>query len=67
MTKEERISWSNRVNIDMRKLIVPGTQILLLAGVKYSEFLDFSEFKVYDPMKGLKIGERLQYLKKKIG
>ena len=62
MSKSERILWSDSINSSLRKEITEGSSILVLAGQKYMEFLDMTGFKIYDPMKGLKVIERLAYL-----
>jgi cytoplasmic iron level regulating protein YaaA (DUF328/UPF0246 family) len=63
MSKNERIAWSQAVSLELNNEIPDGSCILLLAGTKYLEFLDLDKFKIYNPLKGLGIGRRLQYLK----
>lgn len=67
MSRNERISWSENVNLKFKQIIKPDDKILLLAGLKYYEFLDFiiPSSNVYNPLKNMPIGKRLQYLKNK--
>jgi len=65
MSKNERISWSENVNLKLEDIIKNDDKILLLAGSKYIEFLKFNvpSSNIYNPLKNMPIGKRLQYLK----
>ena len=62
----ERRLWATRVIPELGRVVRPGDRVLMLAGVKYREFLvdPLLEFgcSVDIPMKGMKIGEQLHWL-----
>jgi hypothetical protein len=64
MSKDEREIWSNQIVQELRPHCTPGDSIVILAGVKYWEFLlhALPDFHVEVPMKGLRIGEMLHWL-----
>ena len=63
---EERREWSNKVIKELRPHCSPGTSVVILAGKKYREFLlpalQERGCRVEVPMKGLRIGEQLEWL-----
>lgn len=65
MSRDERIQWSENVNLKLEDIIKNDDKILLLAGSKYIEFLKFNvpSSNIYNPLKNMPIGKRLQYLK----
>lgn len=68
MPKCERRDWANRVQQQLLELLVPETEIILLAGMRYREelepFLKHLGYKVSVPLEGLTIGRQLQRLKR---
>jgi hypothetical protein len=67
MSKRERVEWSHRVLTDLRNILKPGDQVVILAGERYREFVEPElrrlGFSVEVPMAGLGIGEQLSWLK----
>jgi hypothetical protein len=68
MRKPDREAWAAGVKAEMEKLLPAADRIVLLAGVRYREFLmDYLRQRaktVEVPMEGLSIGRQLQYLTK---
>ena len=66
MKKEEIKIWADRVFNELIKHIEPGDTIIFLAGKQYRDFLLDKVKKagcIIDiPMKGLRIGEQMQWL-----
>jgi hypothetical protein len=64
VSKDERRIWSKQIVQELRPHCTPGDSIVILAGVKYWEFLlpALRDFHVEVPMKGLRIGEALHWL-----
>ena len=66
MPANERRSWAEKVLVDLRKMVEPGDNMVILAGVKYREHLitPLSNMgcEVEIPMEGLGIGKQLQWL-----
>jgi hypothetical protein len=68
MPVSERRTWSLRVMQDLRPQLDIGDHIVILAGMKYREFLveplRSAGCQVDIPMEGLRIGEQLSWLLK---
>lgn len=66
LTANERRAWADRVTAQMQTagLLVPGTTFIWLAGMPYKQDLAglLSDYRQEDPMAGLPIGRRLQWL-----
>lgn len=61
----ERRQWANRVQRQMEESLPAGGRCVVLAGLRYREFLmDYltQRFNVEVPMKGLAIGQQLRWL-----
>lgn len=69
MSSREREEWARYVFRQMKSagIIKRGVQFVWLAGQSYKENLSYllQPFIQRDPMKGLKMGERLQWLAKR--
>lgn len=64
-TEKQRKEWARKVYYKLIELIKPEDEIVFLAGENYIKYLRMIlKNKKSEPMKGLKIGERLKYLKK---
>jgi hypothetical protein len=61
MAKEDRRTWTNKVREQLQQW--KECQIIILAGVKYCEWIT-DEWNVENPLKGLGIGRRMQFLQK---
>jgi hypothetical protein len=62
----ERRAWAGRVIAEMDQLMPSVRTVVVFAGLRYREFLmDYLKrrWKVEVPMKGLRIGKQLQWLK----
>jgi hypothetical protein len=68
MRKPDREAWADRVMAQMEVSVPAVERIVVLAGVRYREFLmDYlrQRAKIVDvPMEGLGIGKQLSYLAK---
>lgn len=53
-------SWARAVASSVDSL--PADEVVILAGSRYTSFTRFSNRKIHDPMKGLSLGRRLQWL-----
>jgi hypothetical protein len=64
MSKGERGIWSEQIARELRSHCTPDDSIVILAGVKYWQFLlpALRDFHVKVPMKGFRIGEMLHWL-----
>ena len=60
LSRQDRIQWGREVT-DKLTAINPNT-VTLLCGNEYSRYLDLSKFTVLNPLKGLGIGKRIQFL-----
>ena len=71
MPVNQRRAWSKKVLEDLISKLNVGDQVVLLAGMKYREFLvsplRSTGFHVEVPMEGLRIGEQLSWLSKHSG
>lgn len=69
MSSQKKKAWAQDVFRQMKKagVVKPGVQFVWLAGQNYKKNLSFllSSFPQRDPMKGLRMGERLQWLSKR--
>jgi hypothetical protein len=67
MAKQARIGWAEQVRAQLIDLLRPGTEVILLAGMRYREgieaFLREHGFSVTVPLKGLSLGRQLAWLK----
>jgi hypothetical protein len=66
MSVKERMSWAKHVVADLGELMSPGDLVLILAGVRYREFIlepiKQMGCQVEIPMAGMKIGTQLSWL-----
>ncbi len=64
-TSEERRAWARRVWTALRRRLRPGDRVTILAGKNYREFLCpfLAEYgcRVEVPLRGLRIGQQLQW------
>jgi hypothetical protein len=71
MPAAERRAWAKRVLEDLDRVLQPGDQVMILAGVKYRENLvnPIQEMgcNVEIPMQGLAFGEQKSWLKQRLG
>ena len=67
LTAPERLRWARRVYEQLHEagLLHPGVEFVWLAGRRYKEHLSRSltDYAQTDPLRGLGIGKRLQWLK----
>ncbi len=70
MKSPDRKLWAKNVFEILKDLLSPGDEIVFLAGTKYRENLitplEKIGVQVSIPMKGLRIGEQMSWLNKKI-
>jgi cytoplasmic iron level regulating protein YaaA (DUF328/UPF0246 family) len=70
MPVSERRQWAERVRQTLTSLIAPESQVVVLAGKPYREFLmpylRSMASRVDVPMEGLRIGEQLSWLGKQL-
>ena len=71
MPVTSRRLWAQKVLSDLRMRLTAGDAVIILAGVKYREYL-ISPLRqmgceIVIPMEGLRIGEQLSWLSKQIG
>lgn len=66
LKRHERLEWAHRVHVQMREagLLGKGVTLVWLAGAPYKKELAqlLSDFEQEDPLRGLGIGKRLQWL-----
>jgi hypothetical protein len=66
MSKPERLQWGARILTQLLPILNAGDSVVMLAGVRYREFLESplraSGCTVEIPMKGLGIGEQKAWL-----
>jgi hypothetical protein len=66
MLKPDRVAWAGRVQTQLLAILPPGADVILLAGSRYREGIEFflhqHGFSVSIPMEGLGIGKQLQWL-----
>lgn len=69
MSSQKKKAWAQDVFRQMKKagVVRPGVQFVWLAGQNYKKNLGLllSSFPQRDPMKGLRMGERLRWLSKR--
>lgn len=67
MSKSKRLIWADCVQRSLLKIIPPGADVILLAGLRYRQciqpFLEAHGYSVTVPLAGMKIGEQLHRLK----
>jgi hypothetical protein len=67
MGKVDRLAWATRVERQLKDIVPTGSEVILLAGSRYREniepFLRERGCHVEIPLKGLKLGEQLCWLK----
>lgn len=65
-SRREREQWAWRVISELRSVVPPRSHIIVLAGKLYREHLEYDltryGFTVEVPMRGLSIGQQLQFL-----
>ena len=66
MPAADRRAWAQQVLRELQRILEPGDTVIVLAGVKYRQYLiealrDWG-CRVVVPMKGMRIGEQLQWL-----
>ena len=70
MTAIQRRGWANQVFSDLKPLLRPTDTVVILAGVVYRKNLvnkiEGLGCKVEIPMKGLRIGEQVSWLKEQL-
>lgn len=70
MGADQRRDWAVKVAQQLEEILQPGDQVILLAGQRYREYLlepiRILGCDVKIPMKGLRIGEQLSWLKEKL-
>jgi len=71
MSRTERLQWAEVVLGDLLKHTQPGDTVVFLAGAKYREHivpqLRRRGYSVAVPMEGMRIGEQLSWLNRKMG
>lgn len=67
MGKVDRLAWAAKVQKQLLKVLPPRAKVILLAGERYREyiepFLTAQGFEVMVPMKKMKFGTQLRWLK----
>ena len=62
-----RRQWAEKVLDDLKRLLKPGDEVIILAGMAYREYIvgpiEEMGCRVEVPMEGLGIGEQLRWLK----
>ncbi|PFW75837.1 hypothetical protein COL23_13455 [Priestia aryabhattai] len=70
MKAADRKKWADNVFENLVKELSPAVDIYFFAGEKYRQYLlpqlEKANFKCYVPLKGMQIGEQLQFLNSKI-
>ena len=70
MSAAARRTWAGRVSKDLGRVLQPGNQVVILAGIKYRENLIDPIRKMgcsaEIPMEGLGIGRQLRWLKQQL-
>lgn len=68
MPLSERGAWANKVAKRLKRTIPDDAEIHFFCGKRYSEFLLelLSEQKCFTPLKGLGLGQQLQWYKKRL-
>jgi cytoplasmic iron level regulating protein YaaA (DUF328/UPF0246 family) len=71
MEAAARRAWARRVTEDLRRILQPGDHVVILAGSRYRQDLigpiRQMGCTIEVPMKGLRIGEQLRWLKQRVG
>lgn len=71
LNRDARKNWANRVYAKLERRLSPDDRIVILAGKRYREdlsaILGSAGFSIHAPLAGKKLGEQLQWLKKKTG
>lgn len=70
MGADQRRAWARDVARELEEVLQAGDQVILLAGQRYREFL-LEPLRILGcdikiPLKGLRIGEQLSWLKEKL-
>ena len=70
MPIDQRRGWAQRVLVDIERGLGDAESVVLLTSRRYREFLEPAlrerGFDVHVPMKGLRIGEQLAWLKRQL-
>jgi cytoplasmic iron level regulating protein YaaA (DUF328/UPF0246 family) len=65
--QDERRNWATKVQTQLRRILPPGAEVIMLAGERYREnlvpFLEAGGHHVAVPLKGMLFGRQLQYLR----
>lgn len=65
MKKGEVLQWSDMVLEDLKNNIdIDNDKVIFMAGLKYRKYIESSIKNVEVPMRGMKIGQQLQFLKR---
>lgn len=65
MKKNEVLQWANMVLQDLKNNIdINNDKVIFMAGEKYRKYIEPLINNVEVPMRGMKIGEQLQFLKR---
>lgn len=66
MRKADRLSWADKVQTQLIKVLIPRSEVLILAGARYREslvpFLVERGFRVSVPMENMSFGLQLRWL-----
>ena len=69
MSRDRRRAWAQGVMNQMESMLPQADSVIILAGMRYREFLmDYLRHrfhKVNVPLEGLRIGEQLQWLSRR--
>lgn len=70
MKKQERMTWSHGVLLDLLPALGDGDQVFFHAGRNYREFietrLESIGYEVFLPLEGLGIGQQLKWYKERV-
>ena len=70
MPKRDREAWAERVQLQLLGMLPVGAIVVILAANRYREgivsFLDKYGFRIEVPLEGLKFGQQLQWLKRRM-
>ena len=66
MAKAARVGWAVRTQVQLLDVLIPGAEVILLAGMRYREgiesLLKDRGFTVTVPLKGVSFGKQLAWL-----
>jgi hypothetical protein len=61
MGRAQKRSWGEKVTEQLRELIPAGASVELHAGREYTQDIDLTCYHVLDPLRGLRLGERMRW------